>query len=394
MYFLFGILIIAAVSAGVLLRLFIWLKRKLTPKALSKPSAKTTAKAKERQRQRQRQRSLAKAKQAAKAKADALGDSVIDMGETSPFSTDVFGNPIPERTDYLTEPLGGGDAAADSSGQFANSQIIAGKIRAESIAAIFFGDDAKNEVAALLSTILEMKEQGMADRQIARILANTKVLNPNIDYDMLTEVVNFYEKIMDDMGLDERFARYNTQKKQYTPPYSKDEVAAALANGDISLLSEVLSDFSAYNIKEAKKLPSGTLTEQFTSAAADALAMNAAITYTFDETSAIAEVEKAIALAPHNPTPFLTFARMDMSSGNIERAEEVLLAVKSIAPPDSYAYRTASDILLDVREVKRVLTTDAQFALYSDMVDKAKDFVRSSIGGFINTHSLVKVSNT
>ena len=391
MYFLFGILIIAAVSAGVLLRFFIWLKRKLTPKFLSKPSAKSAAKTKE--KQRQRQRTQAKAKQAAKAKTSALGESVIDMGEASPLSTDVFGNPVAERTDYLTDPLGGGDATADNSNPFATSQIIAGKIRAESIAAIFFGDDAKNEVAALLSTILEMKEQGMADRQIARILANTRVLNPNIDYDMLTEVVNFYEKTMEDMGLDERFARYNAQKKQYTPPHSKEEVAAALANGDVSLLSEVLSDFSSYNIKQAQRLPAGTLTEQFTSAAADALAMNAAITYTFDETAAIAEVERAIALAPHNPTPFLTFARMDMASGNIERAEEVLLAVKGIAPPDSYAYRTASDVLLDIREIKRTLTSDAQFALYCDTVDKAKDFIRSSIGGFINTHSMVKASN-
>ena len=391
MYFLFGILIIAAVSAGVLLRLFLWLKRKLTPKSLSKPSAKTTAKTKE--KQRQRQRTQAKAKQAAKAKANALSESVVDMGEENPFSTDAFGNPVPERTDYLTDPLGGGDPTADNSNPFASSQIIAGKIRAESIAALFFGDDAKNEVAALLSTILEMKEQGMADRQIARILANTRVLNPNIDYDMLTEVVNFYEKTMEDMGLDERFARYNAQKKQYTPPHSKEEVIAALANGDVSLLSEVLSDFSSYNIKQAQRLPAGTLTEQFTSAAADALAMNAAITYTFDEASAIAEVERAIALAPHNPTPFLTFARMDVASGNIERAEEVLLAVKGIAPPDSYAYRTASDVLLDIREIKRALTSDAQFALYSDTVDKAKDFIRSSIGGFINTHSMVKASN-
>ena len=391
MYFLFGILIIAAVSAGVLLRLFLWLKRKLTPKALSKPSAKATAKAKEKQRQRQRQRSQAKAKQA--AKESALGESVIDMEEANPFTTDVFGNPIPERTDYLTDPLGGGDFTADNTNPFASSQIIAGKIRAESIAALFFGDDAKNEVAALLSTILDMKEQGMADRQIARILANTRVLNPNIDYDMLTEVVNFYEKIMEDMGIGERFTRYNAQKKQYTPPYSKDEVAAALANGDVSLLSEVLSDFSSYNMKEAQRLPEGVLTDQFTSAAADALAMNAAITYTFDEASALAEVERAIALAPHSPTPFLTFARMDVASGNIARAEEVLLAVKGIAPPDSYAYKTASDVLLDIREIKRALTTDAQFALYCDTVDKAKDFIRSSIGGFINSHGLAKASN-
>ena len=83
-----------------------------------------------------------------------------------------------------------------------------------------------------------------------------------------------------------------------------------------------------------------------------------------------------------------------MASGNIERAEEVLLAVKGIAPPDSYAYRTASDVLLDIREIKRALTSDAQFALYCDTVDKAKDFIRSSIGGFINTHSMVKASNT
>ncbi len=391
MYFLFGILIIAAVSAGVLLRLFLWLKRKLTPKALSKPSAKATAKAKEKQRQRQRQRSQAKAKQA--AKESALGESVIDMEESNPSTTDVFGNPIPERTDYLTDPLGGGDFTADNTNPFASSQIIAGKIRAESIAALFFGDDAKNEVAALLSTILDMKEQGMADRQIARILANTRVLNPNIDYDMLTEVVNFYEKIMEDMGIGERFTRYNAQKKQYTPPYSKDEVAAALANGDVSLLSEVLSDFSSYNMKEAQRLPEGVLTDQFTSAAADALAMNAAITYTFDEASALAEVERAIALAPHSPTPFLTFARMDVASGNIARAEEVLLAVKGIAPPDSYAYKTASDVLLDIREIKRALATDAQFALYCDTVDKAKDFIRSSIGGFINSHGLAKASN-
>ena len=391
MYFLFGILIIAAVSAGVLLRLFLWLKRKLTPKALSKPSAKATAKAKEKQRQRQRQRSQAKAKQA--AKESALGESVIDMEEANPFTTDVFGNPISERTDYLTDPLGGGDFTADNTNPFASSQIIAGKIRAESIAALFFGDDAKNEVAALLSTILDMKEQGMADRQIARILANTRVLNPNIDYDMLTEVVNFYEKIMEDMGIGERFTRYNAQKKQYTPPYSKDEVAAALANGDVSLLSEVLSDFSSYNMKEAQRLPEGVLTDQFTSAAADALAMNAAITYTFDEASALAEVERAIALAPHSPTPFLTFARMDVASGNIARAEEVLLAVKGIAPPDSYAYKTASDVLLDIREIKRALATDAQFALYCDTVDKAKDFIRSSIGGFINSHGLAKASN-
>lgn len=270
-------------------------------------------------------------------------------------------------------------------GGMAAVQQTAGAMRAEDIAALFCGGAAKLEVASMLASILQMKAQGMDNSQIARVLANTKLLNPNIDCDSLSLAAGFYMNALEESSLDAEVARYNATKKQFAFEYDLPEVTKALNEGNTDKLTQSLADFAAFNAKQAAKMEEGLLREEMLAKASFASYASGLIKSSFDYDEARTDLGKAIEYVPSNFAAINYMAKIDMDRGYTQLAEQGFMLTAAKAKGKDYAkeYAFAEKYLGDIYLLKEHIKTDKEFASYIDMLSAIRTETRISIYSFI-----------
>ncbi len=273
-------------------------------------------------------------------------------------------------------------------------QYSSSLLQSQSVASMFYGEDARHEIATLLSSIITMHRQGLSDVQISRILAGTKLLNPGIDSRTMQSAADFYLKILEEFNLAGEVSRYSGQVNTYEMPYTDKEVMRALAKGDISPLTEVFDSLSKYKYQTAQNLPSGYLYTELMNEAADLKTVQGKIFFAEDISAAGAKTSEALQLFPSHAGALQQMAEINIAQGNSSAAADYyqkILDIKDIKT-GSEAYQTAKEALKEINAFREKEARNEDLAAYHVALSKARSEVRMTIHNFFSVNEERKMS--
>ncbi|MBR7158886.1 MAG: hypothetical protein IKD08_04315 [Alphaproteobacteria bacterium] len=253
-----------------------------------------------------------------------------------------------------------------------------------SVASMFYGDDARQEIAALLSSIITMHRQGMSDVQISRILASTKLLNPNIDSRTMQEAADFYLKILEEFNLSSDVSRYSGQINTYELPHTDKEVMRSLAKGDLTPFMDIFDSLAEYKHQKAESLPSGHLYSSLQSEAADLKVLQSRLLFAEDASLSFAKANEALVLSPSHADAFVQLAEISIAEGKNWEAEnyyQEVMAIKDIKTTSS-AYQSAKEGLREIAAIKAREENDARLSAYHAALAVTRAEVRRNIHAF------------
>ena len=254
----------------------------------------------------------------------------------------------------------------------------------KSIASMFYGDEARQEISTLLFSIITMYRQGLSEVQISRILASTKLLNPNIDSRMLQEAADFYLKILEEFNISEGVSRYSGQINTYVIPHTDKEVMRFLSKGDISLFMEVFDSYSLYKQTKASGLPKGHLSLKFLSEAADLKLIQSRILFAEDIDLSYIKANEGLGLFPEHGGSFIQLAEISLSEGRLEEAQGYYQKVIDIEDikKDTSVYMKARTGLAEISALREKENKDQRLLAYHLALSAARLEVRKNIHNF------------
>lgn len=276
------------------------------------------------------------------------------------------------------------DWSKDGATTSSMGQVSANTFYPKGVASIVYGADIQSEIASMLSSIIGMHKQGMTNQQIARALANAKLLNPNIKAEDLQELANVYLKLIEEMGISDEMSRYSKRNDRLKLSSSDNEVLNALNKGDISLLSETFTEATIFNAKKAEQLPEGFLKTELKHNASEYLRMVAILNLGGNANYAKEVALKALDFEPNNPKALNFMGSIALAKGNNDESYRYFeaSATASESKKESSEYKVALRQMEEINKLQKMQEEDAMYALYTQNLKTAREQAKLYIQNF------------